>query len=160
MVGIESGSQRILDDIYQKGIKIKNIPSFVNLARQYGVRVFAYFMIGAPTEDIGEIRKSIDLAFSLPIDEATFSITTPLPGTTLFRKTRESGYEIRDDYREMDYYNKSSFNHHLNSNILSFLQKIAFFKFYLHPRRWRMVFSSFSSIEGFRKMILKLRRFF
>ncbi|MHA1684253.1 MAG: B12-binding domain-containing radical SAM protein [Promethearchaeota archaeon] len=160
MVGIESANQRILDDIYQKGIKITRAPAFFRLAKKYHVRIFAYFMLGAPTESLKEIKRTIDFAFTQPIDEATFSITTPLPKTYLAKMMEERGFKIDPSYSTIDYYRGISSNKDLTIKKLRFLQKYAFFKFYIHPRRWRLLFNSFGSIRGIRKTLLKLKRLF
>jgi anaerobic magnesium-protoporphyrin IX monomethyl ester cyclase len=158
MVGIESGSQRILDDVYHKGIKLHDVPRFVGLLKAAGLKVFAYFMIGAPTETKQEIQKTINLAFSLPIDEATFSITTPLPGTYLEQKMLSDGFTISHRFSDYDYYSSLIYNQGIGYNTIRRYQREAFLKFYLHPHRWPLLFRMLTSIHGIKKTILKLKR--
>jgi radical SAM superfamily enzyme YgiQ (UPF0313 family) len=82
--GVESGSQRLLDDIINKGTKIAQIKRAFELSRKYGIRTLANFMIGLPTETKEELQLSVALARELKADVYIFSIATPLPGTRLY----------------------------------------------------------------------------
>lgn len=158
MVGIESGSQRILDEVYHKGIKLHDVPGFVRTMKAEGMKVFAYFMLGAPTETKQEIRRTIDLAFSLPIDEATFSITTPLPGTYLEQRMLSDGFTISRRFSDYDYYSSLIYDQGLGSRTIRRFQREAFVKFYLHPYRWPLLIRMVRSIHGIKKTLLKLKR--
>ncbi len=158
MVGIESGSQRILDEVYHKGIKLRDVPGFIRLLKDSGLKVFAYFMLGAPTETRQEIRRTIDLAFSLPIDEATFSITTPLPGTYLEQRMVSDGFTISRAFSDYDYYSSLIYDQGLGSRTIRRFQREAFLKFYLHPYRWPLLIRMVRSIHGIKKTLLKLKR--
>jgi len=82
--GVESGSQRILDDIIGKGTKIQQVKDSFALTKKYGIRSLANFMIGFPTETMAELQQTIDLAEEIKADTYIFSIATPLPGTRMF----------------------------------------------------------------------------
>ena len=158
MVGVESGSQRVLDDIYKKGIKLGEVPVYFATAKKLGLKIFAYFMMGAPTETEAEIKRTINLAFSLPIDEATFSITTPLPGTNLELFMKEHDYHISPQFSGYDYYSSASFSQLISPFKIKLFQKQAFLKFYLHPRRWPFIFHAINSKNGIQRSYLKLKR--
>ena len=158
MVGIESGSQKILDEVYHKGINLGKAKIYLNMVERLGIKIFAYFMLGAPNETKQQVRRTINLAFSLPIHEATFSITTPLPGTYLESFMREQGYEISEDFSNYDYYSSVITNQVFSPLELRIYQKIAFLKFYLHPRRWKFLLNSINTFTGLQKSFLKLKR--
>lgn len=158
MIGLESASQRILDDIYHKGIKIDKAYAYCNRVKELGIRVFAYFMLGAPTETLKEVKKTINLAFILPLDEATFSLTTPLPGTNLEKYMKEKGYLINHRFSSYNYYSRVNARREIKSWILKLYQRIAFLKFYLHPKRIRILFNSLKSKSSMYKLYLKLKR--
>ncbi|MHA1791212.1 MAG: B12-binding domain-containing radical SAM protein [Promethearchaeota archaeon] len=160
MVGIESANQRILDDYYNKGIKASDVLPFCRMVKMNRIRIFGYFMLGAPTETLDEINRTINFAFTLPIDEATFSITTPLPGTYLAEKFRSAGLLADDDFSSLDYYRSSGKISSISSRTLRRLQRVAFLKFYLHPRRWRYLINSFLKYSGLKKSFLKIQRLF
>jgi radical SAM superfamily enzyme YgiQ (UPF0313 family) len=81
--GIESGSQRVLD-MMRKNIKIDDIKRVVRETRKLGLAARGYFLIGFPGETAEEISETINFACSLGLNDATFSILIPLPGTEIF----------------------------------------------------------------------------
>jgi len=129
-MGMESGNQRVLDEIYQKGITIEQVKISVAILKRLKLKVQGYFMLGAPTETEKEIWKTIRFAVSLPIQEATFSITTPLPGTYLWDKTKQY---INKKVSEFDYYKTSVYSGGitLSEKKLNWLKRIAFISFYV-----------------------------
>jgi radical SAM superfamily enzyme YgiQ (UPF0313 family) len=158
-IGIESGSQRILDEIYQKGIKLEDAKKVISMTKEVGINTLCFFMLGAPTETKEEIWKTINFASSLDANEVTFSITTPLPKTRLYDIVKEN-YTISEDFSDFDYYSKRAFyDKNLDFYKLKKLQRIALLKFYTNPKRWRYTFKHVTSIKGIRKMMIKLKRF-
>jgi anaerobic magnesium-protoporphyrin IX monomethyl ester cyclase len=160
-VGVESGNQRILDEIYRKKIRLDDIEKTIACAKKAGIRAGCFFMLGAPTETRDELKQTIRFASSLDIDEATFNITTPLPGTFLYEMVKNLNYRISGDYSDFNYYSRRAFEDpNLSNRVLNYYQKKALFGFYLRPRRWRYVLRHFTSPQGFKKLIIKVRRFF
>ncbi len=158
-VGIESGTQRILDQIYDKRITLQQIQQAVDTAKRLGLKVGGYFMLGAPTETEQEIERTIGFAARLPIDEAAFNITTPLPGTHLWEQTRDL---VGGDIAEFDYYHTSVYNSPqvLPAKRLQWLKRKAYLKFYLlSPRRVPNVLKWSTSLLGIHKMLLRMKRF-
>ncbi|MFW5866568.1 MAG: B12-binding domain-containing radical SAM protein, partial [Armatimonadota bacterium] len=157
-VGIESASQRILDEVYDKGITIEQVRETTQMASDLGLKVRGYFMLGAPTETEEEARASINLANELPLDDVTFSITTPLPHTHLYDMTRDL---IAADFSHFDYYKSAVYDSEqvLSAKTLNRLRRLGYIKFYLGRKRlWRTV-RSVLGISGMRKMLLKIQRF-
>ena len=153
-LGIESGSQRVLDKIYNKQITLKQVESSVKILKSLDLKVQGYFMIGAPTETREEIIKTIKLAKNLDLDEATFSITTPLPCTHLYNKTKDL---IKMDVGDFDYYKRSVYKKMvLTPGEIERLKKRAFIEFYLSPKRLIKTIKTTLSIK---KTINKLKRF-
>lgn len=87
--GIESGSQRILDDVMGKQITIEQVMNAMRLAKKYGLRTLANFMIGLPTETYEDLRMTEKLADRIKADVNIFTIATPLPGTRLYNMVNE-----------------------------------------------------------------------
>ncbi len=82
--GVESGSQRILDDIISKKTNIAQIIRAFAWARRYKIRTLANFMIGFPTETYQEFKLTEEIANLIDADVYIFAIATPLPGTRLY----------------------------------------------------------------------------
>lgn len=100
-IGVESGSQRVLDEIIQKGITIRQVINAFDLARKYHIRTLANFMIGLPTETLAELEQTRQLAERIRADVYVFSIATPLPGTRLYEMV---GVPISpDEYCQLDW---------------------------------------------------------
>ncbi len=158
-IGVESGSQRILNEIYRKGIKLSDVPIVIDQANKIGIKTLAFFMLGAPTETIKEIKQTINFAVSLNATEITASITNPLPGTKLLDVMKDK-YKISKNFGDFDYYTKRAFEDpDLSYKQLKKYQKILLFRFYTHPKRWGYILKHFTSIKGLKKMWLKVKRF-
>ena len=100
-IGVESGSQRVLDEIIQKKITIRQVVNAFDLARKYHIRTLANFMIGLPTETPAELEQTRQLAERIKADVYVFSIATPLPGTKLYDLV---GVPISpDEYCQLDW---------------------------------------------------------
>lgn len=84
--GVESGSQRILTDIYNKGITLDQIRKAFALCQKYGLLATAYIMIGAPTETKEDFEATLRLLQEIEPDGIHVSITTILPNTQLYDK--------------------------------------------------------------------------
>lgn len=87
--GVESGSQRILDDVIGKKTDIGQIRYAFSLAKKYKMRTLANFMIGFPTETCEDFNKTEKIADLIDADVYIFSIATPLPGTRLYELVNE-----------------------------------------------------------------------
>jgi radical SAM superfamily enzyme YgiQ (UPF0313 family) len=161
-VGAESGSQRILDGIYHKKITTGQVRSVAAMAKEIGVHCFCFFILGAPTETRAELWQTIRFACSLPIDEASFSILSPLPGTEIGEMiSSDARYTVSTDFSDFNYHSKRTFNDPgLSGLYIKTAQVAALILFYIHYRRWGYVLSHFSSTNAIRKLIRKVARFF
>jgi len=90
-VGVESGSQKLLD-IIKKGTTIRQIKNFFKNTKEVGIKTFASFMIGLPGETRETIRNTINLAKEIEPDMVQFVILSPLPGTEMFDYMVKEGW--------------------------------------------------------------------
>jgi radical SAM superfamily enzyme YgiQ (UPF0313 family) len=100
-VSVESGCQRVLDEIVRKPLRLEAIPLLVEQCRSVGITLGANFVIGIPGESWEDIRSSFRFAEACDFDIVHFHIATPLPKTDLYRICRENGY-IADDFSFLD----------------------------------------------------------
>jgi anaerobic magnesium-protoporphyrin IX monomethyl ester cyclase len=56
------------------------------LYRKAGIEVAAFFIVGYPGETSAAIEETFTLALSLPLDEISFNVPMPLPGSKLFER--------------------------------------------------------------------------
>ena len=81
--GFESGSQKSLD-LMKKGTTVEQNISAMRLAKKAGLKVFGFFMIGFPWEDLSDLKKTRDLIFKLDADFIELHLATPFYGTQLY----------------------------------------------------------------------------
>ncbi|GAI67750.1 unnamed protein product [marine sediment metagenome] len=94
-LGIESGCQRILDEI-RKGINLGQAGKAVRDALKVGIKVFCSFMMPHPGDTIATVRQTREFAKGLAQLGAgvTLAFTVPLPGTYLYNNAKALGINI------------------------------------------------------------------
>ncbi|MBU4210210.1 B12-binding domain-containing radical SAM protein [Patescibacteria group bacterium] len=92
--GVESGCQRILNEVMRKGTTVKQNIKAVSLCRKHGILVNANVMIGSPTETLKEVKMTDALLKITKPDIVWASVTSPLPGTYLEEDARKKGLII------------------------------------------------------------------
>jgi len=107
--GVESGNQRILDNILKKGITLKEVENAFRIASEVGIKIDAYFMMGTPGETIEDMRETINFAKKLNPDAVNFSLTIPMPKTELFEIAKKEGKITAMSWDEYDYTGKPIF---------------------------------------------------
>lgn len=88
--GIESGDPEILKK-HRKFYGLDDVGQKLMMVRKSGMRVKGLFMVGLPGEDEAAIRRTIDYALSLPLDEINVTKFTPFPGAPVYKTIREFG---------------------------------------------------------------------
>jgi anaerobic magnesium-protoporphyrin IX monomethyl ester cyclase len=83
--GLESGSNEVLR-LMNKHTTVEKSEQTVRMISGKGIRTAGFFMVGYPGENYQTIEQTIDWALNLPLDEISFTIPFPLPGTKLFQK--------------------------------------------------------------------------
>ena len=87
--GIESGSNRTLSRL-RENITVDQIKEKIKFVRKY-VKVFGFFMIGIPGEEEQDVLETFELAKELKLDTSSWSIYSPLPGSTLYDELIKDG---------------------------------------------------------------------
>jgi anaerobic magnesium-protoporphyrin IX monomethyl ester cyclase len=155
-MGVETASQRVLDEIYQKGITVEGVRRALRLCKERGVFVQGYFMLGTPGETLEEMKRTIRFASEEPFDDALFDITTPFPQTTLWERTK---HLIRSDYTHFDCFQNCVYDlDGISPKRIERLKKQAFWKFYLHPRRLAATMRTVLGFRNAKRTMIKARR--
>jgi len=102
-VGIESGDQNILDS-HKSGLTVQNIRTDVELLYNSGLWVKGLFMMGFPGETEESIKKTMALAYSLPLKDANVTAFTPFPGSPIYENISNFGTFDKDwsNWQNMD----------------------------------------------------------
>ena len=97
--GIESGSQKVLDEIIDKNLKLDKVIKVIQLCQKYKIKTKAFFVIGFPGETRKDIIGTKELALKLykkyKVDPG-LSIAVPLFGTRLYQICKTKGYLIKE----------------------------------------------------------------
>jgi anaerobic magnesium-protoporphyrin IX monomethyl ester cyclase len=96
-LGLETGSDETLRLMNKKATLEDGIQA-VQHFRQAGIEVAAFFIVGYPGETTGDIEKTFNLALNLPLNEISFNVPFPLPGSALF--DRVSGIDPSKDWSQ------------------------------------------------------------
>jgi len=131
-IGVESGSQYILDKIGKK-ITIDEIRDTVKIFKRAKIKVYNYFVIGLPWDDEDTIEDTIDFAIELDSDFVSFYTATPLPGTRFCKYALEKSLLDEKSSFEGAYFEPVVNTHFLTKERILELHKQAIKRFYLRP---------------------------
>lgn len=114
LMGVESGSDRVLRDVVRKGVTREQICAAAKLVADHGITGSYTFIIGFPgetEEEIGDTLRLKDQLLQLPCEpEARVHAFTPYPGTSLYADAIASGFVPPDSiegWSDFNYYEKN-----------------------------------------------------
>lgn len=153
-IGVETGSPRILE-VIKKGITLEQAHQAFELCRKNRINSLAYFMLGNPTETRDDIEMTFDFIRTCKADHAHISVTTPFPGTELYRMGLAQGLYDRDYWAEFaadpdESFKPPAWTENFTQEELEELRKEAYRKFYGRPRRVLRELLSLRSLREFR----------
>jgi anaerobic magnesium-protoporphyrin IX monomethyl ester cyclase len=96
-LGLEAGTDETLH-LMNKRASVDDGIQAVHHFRQVGIRVAAFYIVGYPGETVASIEETFRFALSLPLDDISFNVPFPLPGSSLFE--RVSGIDPLKDWRQ------------------------------------------------------------
>lgn len=102
--GIESGSQKILDE-YKRHSRVEDSINAIKWTKEVGIKTSVNFMIGAPSENEETVDETINLAKVIQADEADVSVFAPFPNTEFYF---HKGIHLIDPkwYKKLEYVSK------------------------------------------------------
>ncbi len=92
-LGFESGSDRVLRFIRKGTTVAKNLEAG-RICRKYGIRIWANYMLGLPTETEEEVRETITMMKQIDPDYYSPAFYTPYPGNDLYDYCIEHGLSL------------------------------------------------------------------
>ena len=96
-IGVESGSQRMLDFLGKK-INLKQIKRLFQWTREIGLKTYASFMVGLPTETSEELQQTLDFSQEIKPDSAGFNIFVDIPESKMYHYVIDNNlYEYIDE---------------------------------------------------------------
>lgn len=149
--GIESGNQDLLDNI-KKLMTLEQLKEKVRLVQSFGIEIRGSFMLGMPGETPEKARNTIKFAIDLNPTYAQFTVTTPFPGTELYKTVDQWGTLSQEytDYNEWTpvFVPKG----YKNGEEVKAMQAEAFRKFYFRPRLILRKLLSVHSVADFARL--------
>jgi anaerobic magnesium-protoporphyrin IX monomethyl ester cyclase len=123
-LGLESGNNHVLR-LMNKNLTVEQSKKAVNLLKTAGIKIAGFFMVGYPGETWNTIDQTFNFALELELDEVSFNVPYPLPGSELFNRISE--FDLKNDWtieNETNFVFKSDFDDELlNEKIKNFYEK-------------------------------------
>ena len=127
--GIETGDEDVMKFI-GKNITIDKIEQAVRFTKKAGILSKGFFILGHPTETRDTIKKTIDFALRIPLDDISVSMMTPFPGSRLHEIALQYG-EFENNWRKMNELNVVFIPKGLTENDLEGYSREFLKRFYL-----------------------------
>jgi anaerobic magnesium-protoporphyrin IX monomethyl ester cyclase len=137
-IAIESGDPGILRTI-RKGVTREQFADAVHAAHRQGIQVKGFFMVGHIGETMQTMEASRRFACSLPLDDVTVQINTPMPGTPQWELCAEHGELLERHPGRVTFFEPLFVPHGLTRELLLTAQRRFYRSFYLRPRTVRRV---------------------
>lgn len=156
--GVESGSERVRNEVIGKGESNETIERTFRLCKELGIKTVAYFMFGHPSETLEEMRETLDFAKKLRPDYVEFHLSVPIPGSRLFEiaveegKLEEGAWDELVFGKEIPVYVPDG----VSLREMEALRKEGYKSFYLNPKR---ILEELRDIKNFSSLRVKLRAF-
>jgi len=159
--GIESGDPEIVKQ-HRKFLGLDEVGRKLQMVKDAGMRVKGLFMVGLPGEDETAIRRTIDYALSLPLDEVNVTKFTPFPGAPIYSTIREQG-KFDENWDLMNCLNFVFVPHGMTKQQLEDLYNEFIHRFYhRHRITWgytKMIWKSPHSILSFLRHLPEILAF-
>ena len=137
-MGIESGSEATRKRM-NKSCTLGEITEKTKLLKKNQIKTGAWFMIGFPAETKGEMKETIQYAFSLGADLIMFTIVFPLPGTETYDYIKEKHKIQTIDWSSFDIYNSKYPMSQLSPAKLKALLRMIRFRIRMHEMLRRAI---------------------
>jgi radical SAM superfamily enzyme YgiQ (UPF0313 family) len=101
LIGFESGSQRLLN-LLRKGITVEQNYKAARICKHLGIRVWANFMLGIPTETREEALDTVGMIKKMKPYVSSPAFYTPHPGSDLYEFCVKNGLSLvkkHEDYK-------------------------------------------------------------
>lgn len=118
-IGFESGSDRVLRFLRKGATREVNLRA-AQVCKKHGVKIWANYMLGIPTETEDEIRQTISMLREIDPDYYSPAFYTPHPGSDLYDYCLEHDLSLIADY---DSYRRNPTEPKVKGHDPAFLQR-------------------------------------
>lgn len=160
-VGVESGTQNILDNV-EKGIQLNTIRQFVKDAKKANIMVHGCFMVGNKGETRETMEETLKFAQELNPDTAQFFPLMVYPGTKAYDWASSNKYLESEDFSrwvtDEGLHNSMVSTEHLSHQDLVDFCQDARLRFYLRPAYvWQKTKQSVTSYQEFKRNLMSAK---
>ena len=97
-VGLESISQGSMDEVHKGFNRVSDYERAIERIQSHGIAVQAGIVFGFDHDQPAIFRETLDFLEAAGVQNATFNILTPFPGTRLYRRLEEEGRILTHDW--------------------------------------------------------------
>lgn len=138
--GVEVGNEEILKNI-RNPIKIYMVRDGVKWAKQAGITVLGFFILGLPNETEETISDTINLMLDLDLDYVEINKFVPVPNSQLYEEfKKDTGIDFWREYTlgTMKLEDLQPYKLHVSRERLDEIQANGYRSFYFKPKSiWR-----------------------
>jgi len=156
-IGIESGSQRIIDSM-RKNVQKETIRKIVNAVSDAGIVSKGNFIFGNLGETHDSIKESIDFACSTNLSYFQHTFLTPLPGSEIYETAHKHG-QFDPSWDKMSTFSINFVPNGFTRQQLVNYSKYAWKRFYLRPRIIWQELKKITSLEDLLRLGLAIKAF-
>jgi len=132
--GVESGSQKILDEV-KKEIKIEEARKAIKWTKKSGIKVYTSFIFGLPGENRNTVKETMKFIRETLPHGSQFNIAVPYPGTELYSYAIKEGLISQDIKWDTLYQHKAMIQtKELSPHELEKIRKKSYRLLYFSPR--------------------------
>lgn len=132
-LGIESGSQKILDNVDKK-MTVNQAENAIKWVKETGIKTYCSFIFGLPGETWETIDETINFVKRALPTSAQFNVAVPYPGTELYDLAIEKGWVRNIDWRKLYQDDAIMRTDVLTTEDLDTARKMAYRALYFNPR--------------------------
>jgi radical SAM superfamily enzyme YgiQ (UPF0313 family) len=103
LIGFESINEESLQSMSKaRNLKIgvNNYKEIIKKIHAYGIGVYGQFILGSDGETKDVFQRTIEFILDSKVDSTSSTISTPLPGTRLYRRLEQEGRLLHTNYPE------------------------------------------------------------
>jgi radical SAM superfamily enzyme YgiQ (UPF0313 family) len=97
-LGLESVSQASMNEVHKRFNRVEEYAGIIRRVHQHGIAVQAGIVFGFDQDTPGIFMETLDFLEETGVQNATFNILTPFPGTRLFERLEEEGRILSYDW--------------------------------------------------------------
>lgn len=99
-LGLESISQASMNEVHKRFNRVENYDAIIQRIHAHGIAVQAGIVFGFDSDFPGIFKDTLDFLEQSGVQNATFNILTPFPGTRLFQRLEAEGRILSYDWQK------------------------------------------------------------